>query len=163
MFVLARAVTYATLFIAFVLVFLPSRLLSSSGVRPPSHTGVLQVVGLLVSGAGLTLALSCVLAFALIGKGTPAPFDPPRTLVVRGPYRWVRNPMYVGAATALAGAATYYQSLPLLGYVLVFLLISHTFVLTYEEPVLRRTFGPEYDSYCRRVGRWLPRRPTADR
>jgi protein-S-isoprenylcysteine O-methyltransferase Ste14 len=104
------------------------------------------------------LALWCIFTFVFVGKGTPAPFDPPRRLVIQGPYRWVRNPMYIGAALALAGAALFYQSLGLLGYAGLFLLITHLFVVTYEEPTLRRTFGKDYETYCGQAGRWWPRR-----
>ena len=101
--------------------------------------------------------MCCVLTFALLGRGTPAPFDPPRRLVIRGPYRFVRNPMYIGAGLALGGAALFYNSVWLLAYVVLFLLAAHIFVVWYEEPTLRRTFGEEYDSYCRRVRRWWPK------
>ena len=104
MFILMRAITYAGLFIGFVLVFLPARLISWSGVSAQPGFGFTQAIGMVLAALGAALALSCVLSFALLGKGTPAPFDPPRRLVVRGPYRFVRNPMYLGAATALAGA-----------------------------------------------------------
>ena len=107
--------------------------------------------------AGGALALWCILAFALVGKGTPAPFDPPRRLVVAGPYRYVRNPMYIGAGLALTGAAMFYGSLRLLGYVGLFLLATHAFVVLYEEPALTRLFGHEYRAYQTRVRRWLPR------
>jgi protein-S-isoprenylcysteine O-methyltransferase Ste14 len=156
MFVLARAVTYAALFIGFVLVFLPARILSSAGIVQPSAIGVWQVAGMLVGAVGATLALTCIFTFAFVGRGTPAPFDPPRRLVVRGPYRRLRNPMYAGAGLALAGAALYYQSLALLGYAVVFLIVLHLFVVLYEEPTLRRTFGNEYEAYCRQAGRWWP-------
>jgi protein-S-isoprenylcysteine O-methyltransferase Ste14 len=156
MFVLIRAATYAALFIGFFLVFLPDRVLSWSGVVRPAEIGVPQVAGMIGAAAGLALALWCVLTFALAGRGTPAPFDPPRRLVVRGPYRFVRNPMYVGAGLALAGAALFYRSPPLLGYTALFLAITHLFVLWYEEPTLRRLFGDEYVEYCRRVRRWWP-------
>jgi protein-S-isoprenylcysteine O-methyltransferase Ste14 len=158
MIVLARAVTYAALFIGFVLVFLPARVLSWSGITPPAALGPSQVAGAVVCAAGALLALWCVATFAIAGKGTPAPFDPPRRLVVRGPYGAVRNPMYIGASLALAGAALYYQSGALAGYDALFLLAAHLFVVWYEEPTLRRTFGPEYDAYCRRVRRWWPSR-----
>ena len=69
--------------------------------------------------------------------------------------------MYVGAGLALAGAAVVYQSLALLGFTVAFLTVCHLFVLSYEEPTLRRTFGTEYEEYCRQVGRWWPRRRTA--
>jgi protein-S-isoprenylcysteine O-methyltransferase Ste14 len=159
-FVLLRALTYAALFIGFVLVFLPSRVLSRAGIAQPAALGAPQIAGMLMAAIGVAIALSCVLTFAVLGKGTPAPFDPPRRLVVRGPYRLVRNPMYIGAALALSGAALFYQSVSLLGYTGLFLLAAHLFVIWYEEPTLRRTFGADYDSYCFRVGRWWPRRPT---
>src|SRR2546430_14066994 len=151
MFVLVRAVTYAALFIGFVLVYLPGRFLSWSGITQPEFVGAPQVGGILIGAIGAVLALWCLLTFAFIGKGTPAPFDPPRRLVIRGPYRFVRNPMYIGAGLALAGAALFYGSWPLVGYTVLLWLITHLFVRLYEEPTLRRTFGGEYDAYCRRV------------
>jgi protein-S-isoprenylcysteine O-methyltransferase Ste14 len=157
MWVLIRAVTYATLFIGCVLVFLPARLLSWSGITPAPAIGVWQVIGMMVAGVGSAIAVWCILTFALIGKGTPAPFDPPRRLVVRGPYRIVRNPMYLGATLAVAGAALFYKSIPLLGYAGLFGLITHVIVVLYEEPTLRRTFGNDYEAYRARVGRWWPK------
>jgi len=156
-FVLARTITYAALFIAFVLLYLPARVLSWAGVAAPSSLGVAQVVALAVGTAGGAFALWCVFTFAFLGRGTPAPFDPPRRLVVRGPYRYVRNPMYVGAAVALGAAALFYGSLALLAFTAGFLLVTHLFVVVYEEPTLRRTFGPDYDAYCRETRRWWPR------
>src|SRR3989304_3022564 len=90
------------------------------------------------------------------GGGSPSASPgrgPPRRLVVEGPYRIVRTPMYIGAGLALAGAALFYQSCPLLGYTGLFFLATHLFVVGYEEPTLRRTFGGEYEAYCRRGGR----------
>jgi protein-S-isoprenylcysteine O-methyltransferase Ste14 len=156
--VLGRAVVYATLFIGLVLVFLPSRLLSWSGVSAPTAMGMAQWVGMLVAAVGGAVALWCVLTFALVGQGTPAPFDAPGRLVTRGPYRFVRNPMYIGAALALAGAALFYRSAALAAYALASLVISHVLVLWYEEPTLRRRFGREYDVYCTKVRRWWPGR-----
>lgn len=156
MFVLARAAAYAALFVGFVLVFLPARVLGWSGIARPAAIGPAQVAGLVAVAAGAGVALWCVLAFALLGRGTPAPFDPPRRLVVRGPYRLVRNPMYLGAILALAGAALFYGSIALLGFAAVFALATHLFVVLYEEPTLRRLFGEEYVNYCRRVRRWRP-------
>lgn len=156
MFVLARAVTYAALFVGLVLIFLPARILYSAGISQPPAIGVWQVAGIVLGACGALLALTCVLTFAFVGRGTPAPFDPPRELVVRGPYRRVRNPMYIGAGLALAGAALFYQSVALVLYAGVFFMITHLFVVLYEEPTLRRTFGKDYEAYCRRVGRWWP-------
>jgi len=156
-FVLVRTLTYASLFIGLVLVFLPARLLTWSGVTSPPAIGIAQATGMAATAIGAALVLWCLLTFAWLGKGTPAPFDPPRHLVVRGPYKFLRNPMYLGAGTALAGAALFYESPALAGYVAAFLLITHAFVLWYEEPTLRATFGAEYDVYCRQVRRWWPR------
>ena len=160
MFVLVRAVTYAALFIGIVLVYLPSRFLSWSGVVAPATTGASQVAGMIMVAIGTAIALWCVLTFVFIGKGTPAPFDPPRKLVIRGPYRFVRNPMYIGAGMTLAGAAVFYQSLSIFIYTGLFFLITHLFVVLYEEPTLRRTFGDEYETYFRQVRRWLPKRSS---
>jgi protein-S-isoprenylcysteine O-methyltransferase Ste14 len=156
MLILLRALTYATLFIGAFLVFIPGRILARIGITPVDAVGIPEVAGLVTAALGLALAIACVLTFALVGKGTPAPFDPPRRLVVAGPYRWVRNPMYIGAGTALLGAALFYRSLALAGYALGFVLITHLFVLLYEEPHLRRTFGQSYEDYLRAVHRWLP-------
>ena len=157
MFILARALTYAVFFVGFFLVVLPSRLLSSAGVAPSSAAGVWQVAGLSVAAIGSVLGLACIFAFVFVGKGTQAPFDPPRRLVVRGPSRFIRNPMYVGAGAALAGAALFYRSIALFVYASVFLLVTHLFVVWFEEPMLRRTFDGEYDAYCATTGRWWPR------
>jgi protein-S-isoprenylcysteine O-methyltransferase Ste14 len=158
MAVLFRALVYATVFVSFVLVFLPARVLEWSGVTAVPGLGPAQVAGMVAVGFGALLALWCVLTFALVGRGTPAPFDPPRGLVVKGPYRYVRNPMYLGAAVALAGATLFYRSLAMLAYVSMFILVTHGFVRMYEERTLRRRFGLEYEEYCARVHRWQPRR-----
>ena len=157
MFVLVRAVTYAALFIGFVLILLPSRFLAWSGIGAPATTGAPQLAGMIMVAIGTAIALSCVFTFVFIGKGTPAPFDPPKKLVVRGPYRFVRNPMYIGAGMTLSGAALFYESLSVFIYTCLFFLITHLFVVLYEEPTLRRTFGSNYEAYFRRVSRWLPR------
>jgi protein-S-isoprenylcysteine O-methyltransferase Ste14 len=157
-FVLVRAITYAALFIGFVLVYLPSRFLSWSGIAAPATTGAPQIAGMTMVTIGTVIALWCVCTFVFIGKGTPAPFDPPRKLVIRGPYRFVRNPMYIGAGMTLAGTALYYQSLSILFYAGLFFLITHLFVVLYEEPILRRTFGDQYEAYYRRTRRWWPKR-----
>jgi len=156
MFAIVRTITYASIFVGLALVYLPARILAWSGIARPTVYAWPQSAGLAVATAGALVALSCVCVFAWIGKGTPAPFDPPRKLVVRGPYRFMRNPMYVGAALAVGGAALFFESIQLLAFAGLFLLVTHLFVLFYEEPTLKRTFGPEYESYCRRVDRWWP-------
>jgi len=154
--VLMRAAVYAVLFIGLVLMFVPARILTWSGIARPREIGLTQAGGMLVAFAGLAIALWCLFVFVRSGRGTPAPFDPPRRLVTRGPYGLVRNPMYIGAGLGLAGAALFYGSLHILGYTVLFFLVSHLFIVFYEEPVLRETFGEDYVTYCRRVRRWLP-------
>ena len=163
MFVLVRTITYAALFIGLVLIYVPARALSWSGIVRPAASRVPQVAGMVIGALGAAVALWCICTFASIGRGTPAPFDPPRRLVIQDPYRFVRNPMYIGAGLALASAALFYESLPLLGYSAFFFLLTHLFVLWYEEPTLRQTFGPEYEAYCRKVRRWRPSVSTASR
>src|SRR5207244_7296062 len=140
MFVLVRTVTYATLFIGLVLVYVPARVLSWSGLVRPVAMEVQQVVGMVIGAVGAVVALWCIFTFASVGKGTPMPLDPPRRLVLRGPYRFVRNPMYIGAGLALGGAALFYVSLPLLVYAALFLLAPHRFVIGYGGPALGRSF-----------------------
>jgi protein-S-isoprenylcysteine O-methyltransferase Ste14 len=148
---------YATCFIGFLLIYLPARILSWAGIVRPAAMAWPQLAGITIGIVGSLVALWCVFTFVLKGEGTPAPFDPPRRLVIQGPYRFVRNPMYLGAALALTGAACFYKSVPLLIYGCIFLLVTHLFVIGYEEPTLRRTFGPDYKAYCHRVRRWWPR------
>lgn len=157
MLALVRGLVYATLFVSVLLVLVPRRILAVAGVVPPVVVGAPQVIGLVLLGVGVALALWCVLTFALVGRGTPAPFDPPRQLVVAGPYRWVRNPMYIGAGLVLVGAASYYESFALAWFAGAFLLAAHLFVVLYEEPTLERTFGAIYMDYCQRVDRWIPK------
>lgn len=158
MFVVLRAVTYAVLFIGLVLIYVPAQLLPGSRLVRPAQIGAPQIFGMITGAIGALIALWCIFTFAFVGKGTPAPFDPPRRLVIRGPYRFVRNPMYIGAALALAGAALSYRSWSIFIYAVGFLLAMHLFVIGYEEPTLRRTFGAQYESYCGKVRRWWPRR-----
>ena len=157
MFLLVRVVTYSVLFIGLVLIYAPARVLSWSGIIRPGMIELPQVAGMVIGAAGAAIALWCISTFAFLGRGTPAPFDPPRRLVIRGPYRFVRNPMYIGAGIALASAALFYRSFLLLAYACLFLLVTHLFVVFYEEPTLQRTFGLEYETYCRQVRRWWPR------
>ena len=141
-----------------MLVYLPARVLAWAGVSRPAGHGATLALGLAIAALGAALAVWCVFTFAFVGRGTPAPFDPPRLLVERGPYRFIRNPMYAGATLAFAGAALVYRSPALLGFCAGFMVVCHAFVLLYEEPALRRRFGGAYIAYCGRVRRWGPRR-----
>ena len=119
-------------------------------------TGWTRALGIVLMTAGGTLAFACVVTFVTCGEGTPAPFDPPRKFVAAGPYQFVRNPMYVGGFTVLWGFGLYEQSPTILLFTLPWLLSAHLFVILYEEPHLRVTFGAPYEAYCHSVRRWLP-------
>jgi protein-S-isoprenylcysteine O-methyltransferase Ste14 len=141
---------------ATVAIYVPYWLLSSRPV--PTPPGALRYLGLLPLFVGACIYLWCAWNFAVVGRGTPAPIDPPKELVVEGPYRYVRNPMYVGVLLALVGEALYFGSRALIWWALAVCVWVNLFVLLYEEPTLRRKFGAAYDEYCARVPRWLPRR-----
>jgi protein-S-isoprenylcysteine O-methyltransferase Ste14 len=121
---------------------------------------VLRPFGLLPLSAGLMIYLWCARDFAVSGRGTPAPYDPPRLLVTRGLYGYVRNPMYLGVVSIIFGEAVFLDSIPVLGYAALLLVLFHLRVLLYEERQLRKAFGASYEEYCRSVPRWLPRMPT---
>jgi protein-S-isoprenylcysteine O-methyltransferase Ste14 len=116
-------------------------------------------VGLLGMALGVTLLAACIVEFARSGKGTLAPPDAPRTLVVQGLYRYVRNPMYLSVTLILLGEALLAWSAPLLVYWALWFVGVNVFVLWYKEPTLSRRFGEDYLRYCARIHRWLPRAP----
>jgi protein-S-isoprenylcysteine O-methyltransferase Ste14 len=141
--------------------YLPYAILRGSGATLAESTGLL-VLGVIGLVAGLAIYGWCVTDFALAGHGTPAPIDPPTELVVRGLYRFARNPMYVGVLTVIAGQAALFASYRLALYAIVVFAVFNLFVIGYEEPVLRRSFDGAYERYCATVPRWLPRlRPRA--
>lgn len=137
-----------------VAVYVPLRLAAGAG---PPVWGLAQYAALLPLASGCAIYLWCLWDFATFGRGTPAPIDAPRRLVVRGLYRYVRNPMYVGVLLVIAGWAVFFQSLRVLGYGAVVALFFHLFVMAVEEPTLRGKFGRSYERYYREVGRWAPR------
>jgi protein-S-isoprenylcysteine O-methyltransferase Ste14 len=118
---------------------------------------VLQGVGLVVLAIGLVLFVSSLRRFASEGEGTLAPWDPPRRLVVQGPYRFVRNPMISGVVFVLAGEAMVLASRPHAVWAIAFLGINLVYIPLLEEPMLRNRFGEVYREYCRHVPRILPR------
>jgi protein-S-isoprenylcysteine O-methyltransferase Ste14 len=115
--------------------------------------------GLALFAGGAAVYLHCTWLFATRGQGTPAPFDPPRKLVWRGLYKWVRNPMYLGLFALVAGEMVFLRSSHILVYFICLLCAVQLFVLGYEEGALRSQFGAMYEDYKRAVPRWLPRKP----
>jgi protein-S-isoprenylcysteine O-methyltransferase Ste14 len=153
-----KSAIFAAAFLAFwAWVALRMRVLDSALGGPlPSWT---PLPGAVVLAAGIALGLGCVIWFVARGQGTPAPFDPPTRFVATGPYRWLRNPMYVGGVLMLAGLGLLTESPGVLLFAPIWWLLAHLFVTMYEEPNLRRRFGDSYARYCREVSRWLPKPP----
>lgn len=118
-----------------------------------------EMPGAILMILGGILALACAGVFISYGRGTPAIFDAPRAFVALGPYRYVRNPMYIGGLMLLIGFAFYEHSISILVLALLFFVLVHLFVLFYEEPTLTRRFGSSYQEYLRAVSRWIPRLP----
>jgi protein-S-isoprenylcysteine O-methyltransferase Ste14 len=133
--------------------YVPQALKHTANKVPPLFTWV--GTGLFLCGAGIYFW--CAWDFVSNGLGTPAPIDAPRVLVVKGLYRFTRNPMYVGVLSMILGQALYYGSFSVAQYGCVVLAGFYLFVLFYEEPTLRRLFGEQYEDYCRKVPRWLLR------
>ena len=116
-----------------------------------------RLAGGILIALGAVGLLDSFVRFALQGLGTPAPVFPTRHLVVTGLYRYVRNPMYVAVVSTILGQSLVLGNAALLEYGAVVWLLFHLFVLIYEEPTLKATFGSEYKSFCAAVPRWIPR------
>jgi protein-S-isoprenylcysteine O-methyltransferase Ste14 len=120
----------------------------------PAWTGI---AGILVGATGALIVFACAGVFVMRGRGTPAIFDPPREFVAVGPYRFVRNPMYIGGFVMLMGFGLYQRSLAILLFAVAILVLFHVYVVFVEEPGLEARFGESYFAYKQTVNRWLPR------
>jgi len=158
-----KSVKIMTAFKSFLFfVFAPGMV---AGVIPLGllRTGLQVQTGFLKYGAyplwmvGVAVLLWCFWDFLVKGRGTPAPIDPPKELVVSGLYKFVRNPMYVGVLMVILGHFLWFGYWWMLGYAFVVYLAFTLFVMFYEEPHLQSTFGEAYINYMKRVPRWLPR------
>jgi len=116
-----------------------------------------RIIGALLIVAGTPILLESFGRFALQGVGTPAPIFPTQHLVVKGFYRYVRNPMSIAVVSVILGQALLLGNIRLLAYAIFVWLAFHLFVLIYEEPTLRKSFGAEYEAFCAHVPRWIPR------
>jgi protein-S-isoprenylcysteine O-methyltransferase Ste14 len=147
---LLRAVVAFVALPGIVAYVLPLLLAPAPADRPPWHWA-----GLALIAAGTFLLLWCVRDFYVAGKGTLAPWSPPRNLVITGLYRFSRNPMYVAVSIVLLGWAIWYTSFGLLLYAAIVASAFHLRILLYEEPYLQRTFGQEWLEYRKHVRRWF--------
>lgn len=152
---LVRSLLWTILLPGFFAGYVPWRYFGINRVRPDLFSPT-DAVGLFCIALGTLLLGACILEFARSGQGTLSPLDPPRHLVVRGLYRYVRNPMYLSVTVLVLGEVLVSQSVALAVYWAIWFLGVNLFVMGYEEPTLRRQFGASYDEYCRRVGRWIP-------
>ena len=152
-FAVVRSIVVSIIFVSIWTWFVPRWVAGNGAFDNP------RPLGWIVIALGVVIAFACALEFAWRGIGTPAPFDPPRRLVITGLYRWVRNPMYVGLGVLLLGEAI---TFPRLTITMLFMIASlwlatTIFIITFEEPTLRSKFGDDYAAYCRNVRRWIPR------
>ena len=152
MWLLIKNLAFTILVPGTVAVFVPVVVLSHASFE----ASIAAVAGAALLLAGAALYAWCVWDFATTGRGTPAPIDPPKRLVVRGLYRFTRNPMYVGVLCVIAGWALLFGSIAIAVYAACVAAAFHLFVLLYEEPHLKGAFGADYARYCADVGRWLP-------
>jgi len=148
-----RHLTAIVLLPGMVTVLVPALLLSGGGIE----WGVLALFGIMSIAAGVSLIAWTVALFAGAGRGTLAPWDPTTRLVVRGPYRHVRNPMISGVLAVLLGEAALFGSLAVLGWFAAVLALNAVYFPLVEEPDLRLRFGEAYETYREHVPRWLPR------
>jgi protein-S-isoprenylcysteine O-methyltransferase Ste14 len=117
--------------------------------------GLQQHLGIVIGAVGFVIMMGCIVRFAVEGMGTLSPADPTKRLVIRGLYKYSRNPMYVGVMGLLIGESVFTQSSPLWIYSIVIFSAFNIYIIFFEEPRLRRDFGKEYGEYCERVRRWM--------
>ena len=136
--------------------YVPWRICRWHVEAPLLGTSSLRVIGMLLIAEGLSVLLDSFTRFALNGLGTPAPILPTRHLVVTGLYRYVRNPMYIAVVSLILGQGLFFGSVLVLEYGIAVWVGFYLFVLIYEEPTLRKSYGPEYEEFCANVPRWIP-------
>ena len=144
-----------------VLVFMPTVILISTYKRfPPELIGLDRLLfwpSLVAAGIGLAMAFWTVSLLTKFGEGTPAPWDPPQKLVVRGPYRYVRNPMITSVLFMLLAETLLLQSWPIFCWMVFFYLANAFYFPLLEERSLEKRFGKDYLEYKKHVPRWIPR------
>jgi protein-S-isoprenylcysteine O-methyltransferase Ste14 len=149
-----RSIFWTLLLPGTMTVVIPYSILQENGARIVVNW---HLLGIGPIGAGAWILLSCVWHFQTSGHGTLAPVDPPKFLVIRGLYHYVRNPMYFGIVMILLGETLVFWSAGILWYSFIFIIIANLFIRFVEEPNLERQFGEPYREYCRSVHRWIPR------
>ena len=152
--------TFGAIFFAIMVgyftVFIPHTIITS--VNDLSfEIGKFRFTGLILIFAGVFGYLWCLLNFIIDAKGTPLPLGSQKHLIIKGLYRFVRNPMYLSAYLIFFGESLFFQSFLLLFYLFLWIVFFHIKVVAFEEPALQSRFGELYDNYCSSVRRWIPR------
>ncbi len=154
---LLRSLFFTFLLPGTVTVLIPYWIISSGDEGIFLDRNALRYFGIPLIMIGAAGLLWCIWQFFSEGRGTLAPVDPPKHLVVRGLYKYVRNPMYVSVVTILIGEAILFMSKAIIIEAGIFMVLVYLFVVFYEEPALRQRFGESYERYSQTVGRWIPR------
>ncbi|MFH1283652.1 MAG: isoprenylcysteine carboxylmethyltransferase family protein [bacterium] len=145
-----------------VLVFIPLIILYVANIagfsfKIANPTQIIFYLGVLAVFKGIILSIWTSALFVKFGHGTPAPWDPPKKLVVLGPYRYVRNPMISGVTLILFAEAVLLQSWPIAVWMLIFFLGNIIYLRYFEEKGLEKRFGDDYKTYKSNVPMWIPR------
>jgi protein-S-isoprenylcysteine O-methyltransferase Ste14 len=151
-----EAVLFTVIVPGAVTFWIPAGLLDLFTVAPCTDWAWLRWASTVPLAAGVLIYVRCVWEFATRGRGIPAPVDHPKTLVVSGLYRYVRNPMYLGVILVLIAEAMWFPSWSFALYIAAFFAAVNVYILAYEEPNLRRRFGEDYARYRAAVSRWIP-------
>lgn len=153
-FLAFRSILFVFLIPGTVAAYIPFLILQSSPNATGPGLSIGSALGACLLITGVVVLLRCVWEFFAAGRGTLAPFDPPRHLVVSGLYRFTRNPMYNGVLLVLIGEALLFRSWTLAKYAALVLAMFHVMVIAYEEPTLESQFGESFRAYKRSVPRW---------
>ncbi len=156
MSVIFRTLLFVVCIHAFFLLAIPWILIFSGFLLFSSVLAMAKWLALFPLATGLSFYISCVRDFIFVGKGTPAAWDPPVEFVLKGWYRRVRNPMYIGMFLVLAAESIFFESAGIFLYAMILWLFFHLFVVYHEEPALKKKFGGVYQEYLRSVPRWIP-------
>lgn len=156
MWLFVKNVIFTFLVPGTVAIYLPYRLIENPSNIFSITWGLLQFLSVILFLFGVSIYFWCLWDFAVTGRGTPAPIDAPKRLVIKGLYRYVRNPMYIGILSIILGWATLYKSPAVLEYAILMWLIFTAVIIIIEEPILRRQFDKSYKDYCAQVRRWIP-------
>jgi protein-S-isoprenylcysteine O-methyltransferase Ste14 len=158
MWLLVRNVIFTILVPGTVAVYIPYRIILNQYESLYFTWSLLGCAALILMAVGTSIYLWCLWDFAVTGRGTPNIVDAPRRLVVKGLYRYVRNPMYIGVLLVIMGWAALYESLATAQFALLMFVIFNGVIFFLEEPMLRERFGQAYEGYCEAVHRWIPGR-----